>query len=250
MLIQMRNVVRALKLLPLLFLAFAVCATVHSQAPSAPGHVSFRVEAGAAVDAPLSGRLLIFVKKGSGDKSVDASEMNPGSTWVAAREVEDMKAGDAVEVNGDEVAFPGPASPLPPGDYEAQAVLDVDHNYSYVGRATRDWASGVIALRGWKPGSPYEPVLVLDRHPEEDARWAAALERAKTEVKPGECELVEFESELLTRFWGRPVKIRAWVILPPGYAQEKAATYPTAGRTDLAAALTLRFSRASRSARE
>jgi len=51
---------------------------------------------------------------------------------------------------------------------------------------------------------------------------------AKSQVKPGEEGLEEYESPMLSAFWGHTVKIRAWVILPPGYDGQKAESYPTA----------------------
>jgi hypothetical protein len=38
----------------------------------------------------------------------------------------------------------------------------------------------------------------------------------------------EFVSPLLSRFWGRPVRLSAWVILPPGYSKRGSERYPTA----------------------
>ena len=40
-------------------------------------------------------------------------------------------------------------------------------------------------------------------------------------------KLIEFESPLLSAFWGRPIKMRAGIVLPPGYAKETARRYPT-----------------------
>ncbi len=106
---------------------------LHSQA--APHiHVFFRVQAASSVAAPLNGRLLIFVKQGSGDKEVNTSEFHPTETWVAAREVHDLAPGATVEFDADEAAYPGAFATIPAGNYEAQAVLDVDHTYNYGGR--------------------------------------------------------------------------------------------------------------------
>jgi len=116
---------------------------------------------------------------------------------------------------------------MPAGNYEAQAVLDVDHTYNYSGRGTKDWVSDVLPLGNWKAGTGAEPLLVLDHHAEEDPRRAAAMANLKDVAKPGIAQLEEFESPSLSRFWGHPVEIRAWVILPPGYG-EHTGTYPTA----------------------
>jgi enterochelin esterase-like enzyme len=204
------------------------CATALLPAQSAPAvpHTFFRVRAGAAVGAPVSGRLLIFLKKGSGDKDVQTNEFRPSDTWVAAQEIHDLEPGKAVEVDADRAAFPKPFSELAPGQYEMQAVLDVEHNYNYGGRAPEDWVSPAETLPAdWKAGAGAEPELVLDHHPAEGGR-RAAFEKMKAAVKPDTARLEEFESPALTEFWGRPTDIRAWVILPPGYSESK-EKYPT-----------------------
>jgi hypothetical protein len=213
--------------------AAAACLLLHSEgAPatpsSAPAHVFFRVRLASTVPGPASGRLLIFVKQGSGDKEVSSSEFRPTETWVAAEEVHDLAPGASVEVDADAMAFPKPFSALPAGTYEAQAVLDVDHTYNYSGRGSGDWEGNVAPLEHWTPGAGAEPALTLDHHPEEDARRVAAVANLKAEAKPGIAQFEELASPSLSAFWGRPVKIGAWVILPPGYSEHSGDKYPTA----------------------
>ncbi len=191
------------------------------------GHVFFRVTAASSVGAPVNGRLLIFVKKGAGDKAVDTDEMDPNAAWVAAREVRNLAPGGSVEVDVDETAFPKPFSATPVGTYEAQAVLDVDHNYNYSGRGPQDWISEVISLADWTPGKGAEPALTLDRHPEANAKRKEALDAAVAKAKLAGAQEEEFTSPLLTRFWGRPITIKAWVVLPPGYSEHGGEKYPT-----------------------
>ena len=207
-----------------LFLALAIPSA--SQPDSQSAHTFFRVEAAPTLSAPVSGRLLIFLKPGSGDNSIDNDEMHPTGTWICAREVRDLNPGDTIEIDADRIAFPHPFSELNTGVYEAQAVLDVNHDYNYYGRTIGDWVSPVLTLAGWRPGSEAEPVLVLDHHPPQSPR-EAAFEKLKQAVTPDVAQLQELESPLLTKFWGHPVSLRAWVILPPGYAQGK-GTVPTA----------------------
>ena len=51
--------------------------------------------------------------------------------------------------------------------------------------------------------------------------------QAMAEAKPGVAVKEEWESPLLTKFWGHPIYLRAWVILPPGYVATANKTYPT-----------------------
>lgn len=210
--------------------AIALCCALPAQSPcvSSPGHIFFRVQLAASNTTPLSGRLLIFVKHGKGDKEVDTDEFQPEDTWVAAKEITDLAPGGSVEIDADEIAFPKPFSALPPGDYEAQAVLDVEHTYNYSGRGPTDWISSVAALEHWTPSIGPEPTLTLDQHPAANPRVAEAMDKALAQAKPNVAQKEEFVSLLLSAFWGHPVAVRAWVMLPPGYDSHPQAHYPTA----------------------
>ena len=200
-----------------------------AQNPAQLRPVHFTVQAPANLSAPISGRLLIFLKAGSGDKAVDSNQISPASVWVGAREVQSLSAGASVEVDPDAegIASPAPFASIPAGDYEVQAVLDVDHTYNYKGRGPQDWIGPVVALPHWTPGEGAEPVLQLTGHPEENAQRTAQLAKAKAEVVAGAIQLEELQSPLLTAFWGHPVSIKAWVVLPPGYSEQSKERYPT-----------------------
>ena len=207
-------------------LMLALCVAMGAAAQQ-PAHVFFRVQAGPDVGAPVSGRLLVFMKEGAGDKEVELSEFHPGDVAVAAVEVHDLKPGAAVELDADQVAYPRPFDQMPKGTYEVQAVLDVDHTYNYSQRGPEDWISNVVALAAWTPGST-EPVLVLDHHPEDSGRRAEMMAKARGEATHDVARLEEFESPVLTKFWGKPTYVKAWVILPPGYKDNAKQTWPTA----------------------
>jgi S-formylglutathione hydrolase FrmB len=207
---------------------FAAVAALQLLAQPAPVHTFFRVQAAQSIPAPVSGRLLIFLKQGSADKEVTVSEFDPQATWVAAREIHNLAPGASIEFDADEIAFPRPFSALAPGTYEAQAVLDVDHTSNYGGRNPNDWISPVVALASFIPGAGPEPVFTLDHHAEDNPRRAQMMAAMKPQAKPGIAEEEDFQSPLLTRFWGRPTYIKAWVILPPGYDPQAPTTYPTA----------------------
>lgn len=213
------------------FLTCTLATASTAQAQPAPAHVYFRVQAASSLLAPISGRVLIFLKQGSGDKEVETNEFRLQDAFVAAREVHNLAPGASIEIDGDDIAYPKPISTYPAGTYEAQAVLDVDHSYNYSGRGPTDWLSNVVPLANWNPASSPEPVLTLDHHPEENPRRVDAISKAHAEAQPGVAELAELESPLLTHFWGRPTYIRAWVILPPGYDANASTTYPTAYET-------------------
>ena len=99
-------------------------------------------------------------------------------------------------------------------------MLDVDHTYNYKGRGPQDWISPVVALPHWTPGEGTEPVLQFTGHPEENAeRTAPCSQRRKRKLFRARSSLKSSQSPLLTAFWGHPVSIKAWVVLPPGYSE-------------------------------
>jgi len=181
-----------------------------SQTPPAHDHVHFIVQAPSTLATPLSGRLLLFLKAGTGDKEVNADELNPGSTWVGARDIQSLSAGASIEIDPDAegIAFPTPFASIAPGDYEVQAVLDVDHTYNYSGRGPQDWISPVLSLSHWAPGDGPAPILQLTQHPAENPVRTGAVAEAKARASPGIAQLEQLQSPLLTRFWGKPVSLR------------------------------------------
>ena len=208
--------------LTVMFASLAACA----QLPQPAAHqLFFRIAAGPALHAPVSGRLLVFIAQGSGAKQVSIDEFHPAATWVAAREVHDLAPGDTIEIDTDAIAYPKPFSSLAPGDYQVQAVLDVDHTYNYSGLTPGDLITPVLTLKGWTPNKGPEPELALSA--------AAAPASTRYTLTPEDRQaashlrLAAVQSVKLTRFWGRPTFIRAWVVLPPGYSKDPSHYYPT-----------------------
>lgn len=207
--------------LVMVFGALGACA--HKPRASS-GHLFFHIAAGAAVHAPVSGRVLVFIAKGTGAKHVKISEFRPDATWVAAREVHDLAPGSSVDIDTDRKAYPKPFSKLAPGNYQVQAVLDVHHTYNYSGLSAGDLISGVLTLKNWTPGQGAEPRLVLSSRvpPRAPRKLTTQEHRALTHLR-----LAQEQSTLLSKFWGRPMFIRAWVVMPPGYRKHPARRYPT-----------------------
>ena len=81
---------------------------------------------GPAFTCPVSGRLLLFLSAGKDAKEIDENPFRPTAVYVAAKEISSLNPGGAVEIDTDDLAFPEGFSSLKPGDYQVQAVLDVD----------------------------------------------------------------------------------------------------------------------------
>jgi hypothetical protein len=93
------------------------------------------------------------------------------------------------------------------------ALLDRDHSYTYFnGPGEGDIYSGVV-----KTAMPAaDTTLTLSR-----------VIPARQVTIPANVHVVEFESPMLSKFWGRPVKMQAAVALPPSYDRSGTQRYPT-----------------------
>ena len=213
----------------ILFGSLLAAALLASQAQAQP--VTIPVQLDPSLGAAQSGRILVFAHKvAPGEKpsdSVDTTEFRPSDTAIAAREVDALAPGATAIVDGDTDTFPATFSSLPPGTYRFQAVLDRNHDYNYGGRAGGDIISPVVEAN--LPG----PVPALDLTSVVPARTldtmmammpadrATALKASLAKVEP-----VDFTSPAMSAFWGRPVHLRGWVALPPGY-KPGGAHFPT-----------------------
>jgi len=199
-----------------------------------------RVQLDKAAAQPVSGRLLVFAipvaearaqaKEGKVDK-VDTSPFMPTQVSVAAMEVNHVAPGASVVVDTGALAFPAAFSKLKAGEYAMQAVLDVNHDYNYGGRGAGDVVSEVTTVR---LGDGAVPSLTLVRAlpGASGPSWelpADAPQQVRDEAAAARAhaEPLDFVSPALSAFWGRPMHIRGWVLLPPDYAADRESCYPT-----------------------
>lgn len=182
-------------------------------------HRLFRIRTGEGIHTAVSGRLLLLMQQGHGDQQIEAGEFSSAhQTWIAAQEIHDLRPGATVTIDADTIAFPKPFSQAPTGEWEVQALLDVNHTFNYSGRSSADWQSAVA------PVSSGVQTLTLTEHPQLSPREQAA---ARVEVSPDVAQQFTIQSSALTSFWGKPTYVRAWVILPPAYNAQAKKTYPT-----------------------
>lgn len=199
---------------------FGICGAQEQSLAAPPQHAFFHVLLDRSFSGPVSGRLLIFIAPPSSDAAtVDMNMMAPESVYVAAKEVAHLAPGESIDIDADDQVFPRPLSDAGVGNYRAQAVLDVHHSYNYDGRAVGDLISTPISL-----DLPFfaSPTLTLAQVVPEPPDVLAQRPDVISALKP-----LDFVSPVLTRFWGREIHMRGWVLLPPGYAAHTNDKYPT-----------------------
>ena len=200
-------------LLRLAVVAFVLTASAQFVA-AAP--VSFKINVADKIDgvsAPLSGRLLVFMRKDDGKPSdgFGPDFQDPGAVWVSGTEVANLETGKPIIIDPDLLSFPSAFSSAPAGTYQIFAILDRDHSFTYSGRGAGDLYSQVV--KAAMPAAETELILYK------------VMPERKLDLAPN-VRLVEFESPMLSAFWGRPIKMLASIILPPSY-DKSTQRYPT-----------------------
>ncbi|MGA8028203.1 MAG: alpha/beta hydrolase-fold protein [Bryobacteraceae bacterium] len=207
-------------------LAAASCFALLALDAPAPQHLFVRVTLGSAFTHPLSGRLLLFVERGNGAKEIDTDPFHPAAVSVSAKEVHDLSPGSSVDIDTDDIAYPAPLSQLPPGVYQAQAVLDIDRSYNYGGRAPGDPISSVTALPNFPSSSGKEPIITLSSTVPEQKLPEPKLPAEELRQAKSSIQSEDFVSPVLSNFWGRPIHMRALVVEPPEYASGAVHSFP------------------------
>jgi putative esterase len=164
-----------------------------------------------------SGRLFVLMTSASKEMQTIEVGFIPGSTWIAAKEVEYFAPGATIEFDPDLKAYPKPFSQSRPGTYQVMALLDPNHTYAYHGEDEGDLTSAVVKVENLNAADAAPVELKLTRSiPASFTPHTEDTENVK---------LVEFQSPMLSKFWGRPITMRAGVVQPPSYGKSLKKTY-------------------------
>ncbi len=196
-----------------LFVTILAAVILHGQV--GPG-LRFEVTLDPSLPAQPPGRLLVVMA--SSDR-VEPRRLigrtGRTATPTVGVDVPALAPGDRVILDATAAAFPieGLAD-LPAGEYHVQAVLNTNRDIRSPGA----------------PGSLYsEPLQVaLEPAQNEPVRLTLSRRIPDEQLPPDEeyLRFIKIRSDLLTQFHGRPIYIRAGVILPPGFEQEPERRYP------------------------
>jgi enterochelin esterase-like enzyme len=196
----------------------ASLALAQSQAAQPEPHIVVHVTLAPAVSkTPVTGRLLVLMTSNPkpmktinlGFENIDASDI-----WIAAQEIHDLTPGASIDIDADELAYPTPFSKAAAGEYQVQVVLDTNHDYAYYNKADGGDLTSEVTSAKLAAGATID-VTLTQTIPTEPL------------PKPAHATLIDFPSHRLSAYWGRPMHIRGWLVLPPSYDKKKTARYPT-----------------------
>jgi hypothetical protein len=163
---------------------------------------------------PFSGRVFVIASK------QEITDLPPRPNWFNpqsffAWDVKGWKPGATLVLKADAaIAFPQPLVELPKQEYSLQAILDLDRG-----------GQNPLAAEGNAHSKP----LRMKVDPATSGPVRLAIDRLYPPRKFEETErikLVDIESPLLSKFHGKPMHLRAGVILPKSFATEPDKRYP------------------------
>ncbi len=206
--------------------ALLVAAAFALPSGRAAGAVRFAVSIDPSVRAePASGRILLLVSR--------TERFNPGvnGTPVFGKNVEALKPGERAVV--DETAFGYPLrslSDLPDGEYFVQAWLNVYTTFRRSDGKTVELHMDQGEGQNWRrsPGNLFSDPVKVRIGGEAPAPIVLSRVVPPLPASPDTPHLkhLRIQSELLTRFWGRPMFLGANILLPKGYDEHPDVRYP------------------------
>src|SRR3984885_16302011 len=183
-------------------------------------------------DHPLDGRLLLLLSNDPSDEPRMQIDDTPKSQMIFGVTVDAWKPGEPVTIGGNAQGYPRASlQDVPAGDYTVQALLNVYETFHRSDGKTVKLAPDRGEGQHWNlaPGNLLSKPRLVHLGP-----GAPAIEVSLSEVIPPikpepdtkYIRHIRAESQLLTKFWGRPVYLSAIVLVPEGFDAHPQARYP------------------------
>jgi hypothetical protein len=182
---------------------------------------------------PLDGRMLLMVSANpEGEPRFQISD-DADTQLIFGIDVDGLKPGEEAVMDREVFGYPRRSlAEIPPGEYTVQALL---HRYETFHRS--DGHTVKLPMdRGegqhWNlaPGNLYSTPQKVRFDPAGDQTIHIVLDRVIPPIPAPQdtkyVKHVKIQSELLTKFWGRPMHLGAVVLLPHGFEEHPDARYP------------------------
>jgi hypothetical protein len=206
----MRRVFCLLLVLPLSWLA-------HGGTPEDRTALRFEVSvADGLLAGPTDGRVLVVLaKQGRPEPRTHIGQTGMHVPPLLGADARGLKAGGKVVLDQSSAIYPiAHLARLPKGEYHVQAVLMHNRDLRLVD-APGNLVSKPVAVQIDPAAGGTVRLELTSKLPEE--RLPPDTENLK---------FIKLRSEKLSKFHGRPIYLRAGIILPPGHARDKDKTYP------------------------
>jgi hypothetical protein len=193
--------------------------------------ISFPKEASAAA---LDGHVMLVIS--TEEKPEPRFKLSfMGQTQQAfGLDVEALAPGAAAVVDSTTLGYPRDSlKDIPAGNYYVQAVLNIYETFHLANGHTVKLPPDKGEGQHWqsKPGNLYSRAQKVHLDAGSDEVIRLSLTEKVPAVPPADSDTkwikhVKIRSELLSRFWGRPVELGAVLLLPDGWEDHPTAHYP------------------------
>jgi S-formylglutathione hydrolase FrmB len=162
------------------------------------------------------GRLFVVLAKSDRpEPRTTITEAGSNASIVVARDVENLRLGSVASIDRTAATFPIQGlDEVPAGDYYVQAFLALNRDLKSLNA----------------PGNLYSSVQRVHLDPQAGGTFKLQLTKAiPPEELPADSQFVRYvkiQSGLLSRFHGRPIYLRAGVILPKDYGTDETRRFP------------------------
>src|SRR5258707_130612 len=204
-----------LRVLTLLF--FVTGLTLLSAVPSASAPIRFEISAEPGLTAgPKDGRLFVILSRTNNpEPRFTLGRHGIGGPLAFARDLHGLASGAIATIDEHAFKFPSTDSAfVVSSDYFVQALFDCNTDMRSPNAPGNLFS---VPQRIHLNGTPAETVAL-------ELSEQISLEQLAAE--PEDVKFVRLQSKLLSRFHGRPIFLRAGVILPRDYVREPSRRYP------------------------
>ena len=183
----------------------------------------------------VDGRLMLLItpREGVEPRSLVEADQLLASPYLFGVNVTQAKAGSALTVDASAFGWPAASlSAIKAGDYTVQAVFNRYETFHRADGVTVSLAPDQGEGQNWtiKPGNLYSTPVRLHLDPSANGEIKIALDHEIPPITPKAdtdfIKHIRIKSERLSAFWGRPVYLRAHVLLPYGFDTHPKAHYP------------------------
>jgi len=183
---------------------------------------------------PLDGHVLLLLATNGTREPRFQINFTYHSQQVFGVDVDGLAPGAAAVVDSSTLGYPSESlKDIPAGDYWVQGLINIYETFHLTNGHTVKLPPDKGEGQRWetKPGNLYSTPRKVHFDPGSDEVIRVSLTERIKDVPPEKPDTkwvkhVKIRSELLSRFWGKPVELGAVVLLPDGWAEHPDAHFP------------------------
>ncbi len=181
---------------------------------------------------PLDGRLLLLLSTDPSDEPRNQIDDTPRSQMVFGLTVDGWQPAQAAVVDAGAIGYPVRSlKDVPPGEYIVQVVLNKYETFHRSDGKTIKLHPDMGEGQHWNisPGNLYSKPQKIVIGPNSTSVSVALTEVIPPIKPPADTKYIRhirIQSDVLTKFWGRPMFIGAAILVPEGFDEHPNAHFP------------------------